>query len=483
MHRLTSFKKAINVLPLGIAVLGFLLTYIAYAPGVMTPDAMYQFYQAQTGHFTDIHPPIMAWIWSKTNIIIPGTEGFFLLLATLYWIGFLLLIRNIMKRSLVRAIIASILPFSPIFFSFSGTIWKDVLVFGCLLVATGMVLGHPAEASKRFPVLPSLVVLALWLLACLARWNSFPGVVPLVVLAFWPQPPMRAPLRRTFYRLVLCLPVVLLTWAASGELLQVTVVHAKRTGFANMLPLWDLVGMSHRLDRNLLPGHWSKQQSYKIIHSCYDPRDDNNLGMPSPCFYIHQDLVNNGYWNLTTLFPLWADTIVKHPLAYFEMRLGYVHTLFWPNAIFMFDADNRRNTFNDHSGLLFETEKQLMEFLKTAPALQYLFTVGFWMLVTALLTPIFAVGLARGRQDHYASFLLSLSGGATLWPLVVIGPDGQFRFAYWAIVAVCIALLIAGGREMANPVFSTSSVSTNCIEGESNAKDQRQTATSAGSYL
>ena len=31
---------------------------------------------------------------------------------------------------------------------------------------------------------------------------------------------------------------------------------------------------------------------------------------------------------------------------------------------------------------------------------------------------------------------------------MIIGPDGQFRFAYWAIAALCIALLIAR-RDMA----------------------------------
>lgn len=444
-------RKSIDILfPSGIAVLGLLVTYIAYAPGVMTPDAIGQFHQAQTGHFNDIHPPIMAWLWSKTNTVIPGPEGFFLILVTLYWLGFFFLIRNLLKRSLVRAMIAGILPFTPIFFSFAGTIWKDVLVFGCLLVATGIVFGRSPQTRTRLPVFPTLVVVALWLLACLARWNSFPAVVPLVVLAIWPRSPKRSPLRTTFYRLVLCLPLVLLVWGASGELLQVTVIHAERTGFANMLPLWDLMGMSHRLGRNLLPGPWSKQQSEQITQSCYNSGNDNNLGGGGQCYYIHQDLVKNGYWKITTLFPLWANEILRHPETYLEIRLDYVHTLFWPNAIFMFDADDHCNVFNRQTSLLFETEKSIMQFLKTAPVIHYLFTVGFWMVTTAILTAFFAVCTGLGKRDYYESMLLCLSGGATLWPLVIIGPDGQLRFAYWAIGATCVALLIAG-RETTEP--------------------------------
>ena len=182
----------------------------------------------QTGHFIDVHPPIMAWLWSKTNTVIPGPEGFFLILIVLYWAGFFLIIRNLLKINIARAIIASALPFSPIFFNFAGTIWKDVLVFGCFLVATGIILARPSSGTAQFPPVPSLIVLILFLLGSLARWNSILGVVPLLVLALWPQPPARAPLRHTVYRLVLCSPIVLLVWATSGKLLDVTVIHAEK---------------------------------------------------------------------------------------------------------------------------------------------------------------------------------------------------------------------------------------------------------------
>jgi len=50
---------------------------------------------------------------------------------------------------------------------------------------------------------------------------------------------------------------------------------------------------------------------------------------------------------------------------------------------------------------------------------------------------------ARAVLELNSSLLLSLSAGVSLWPLVIIGPDGQLRYAYWSIAAICIALLIA----------------------------------------
>jgi hypothetical protein len=254
---------------------------------------------------------------------------------------------------------------------------------------------------------------------------------------------VRAPLRRTFYRLALCSPIVLVIWATSGKLLDVTVIHAEQTGFANIWPLWDLIGMSHGLGENLLPGTWSEQESEAIIQRCFDPSNANDLSNPrSPCFFIRNDLTKNGYWKTPVLFPLWAKAVLSHPAAYLHFRLNYVHTLFWPNEIFVFDADDGA-AFSHHTGLLYQAEKRMLRFCRTAPVLHFPFTVGFWMIVAAILTAGFGIAVMRGKAGCYPGFMLSLSGGANLWPFAIIGVDGQLRFAYWTIAASCVALLIA----------------------------------------
>lgn len=109
----------------------------------------------------------------------------------------------------------------------------------------------------------------------------------------------------------------------------------------------------------------------------------------------------------------------------------------------MFDADDGANAFNHHPGFLFQTEKRLLWFCRTAPILQLLFTLAFWAAAALISIVAFAIAVMRGGVGCYPSPLLSLSAGANLWPLVIIGPDGQLRFAYWPIAALSIALLIA----------------------------------------
>ena len=182
------------------AVVGFglLLTYFTYAPGLMPPDAQDQLRQAETGDFVDWHPPIMAWLWSQTNQVLPGPQGFFIVLLLLYWGGFFLIIRYASRLSIGRQLIASILPFLPILFNFAGTIWKDVLVFGCFLVALGIAL--LPKSRVRPSIVSVTLAFLLLLIGSLARYNSVLAAVPIVVLLIWPQPPALRPLATVAYQ-------------------------------------------------------------------------------------------------------------------------------------------------------------------------------------------------------------------------------------------------------------------------------------------
>src|ERR1700730_10584865 len=75
-----------------IVTMSFGAYFIHHAcfPGLLDADASNQFHQALAFHFDDWHPPIMAFVWSYTNMIVPGPEGFFLLEILLYWLTFLL---------------------------------------------------------------------------------------------------------------------------------------------------------------------------------------------------------------------------------------------------------------------------------------------------------------------------------------------------------------------------------------------------------
>jgi hypothetical protein len=427
-----------------VTVAGFLLTYLTYSPGLMPLDAQDQLRQAQTGHYVDWHPPIMAWLWSQTNRIVPGPEGFFLILIGLYWGGFFLLIRFASRLSVKRQLLASILPFLPFFFNFAGTIWKDVLVFGCYLIALGIVLLRPL--TLRATSLRVLLVAFLLLVGALARFNSVLAAVPIVVLLFWPRPTVVRPLASVVRRLVICMPCVLLIWGISLYLVNGKIIHAEKAGIENAPLVWDLVGISQSVDSNLLPGRWSAEEAQKITNDCYTPEAWNDLYLGS-CRFVQQNLVQDHNWRLNVLLPLWLKAIADHPTAYLHVRLKFLRTLFWPNNIFVFDAAESHELYGFSGNPMFDLMKVIMTFCKSAPIIHFIFTLGFWLFVSASMCLVFSVAVARGIESCYQSLLLSLSAAAYIWPLLVIGIAGDLRYAFWSIAASCLALVIAGGHE------------------------------------
>jgi hypothetical protein len=154
-----------------VALAGFVLTFCAFYPGLMSPDSSHQFSQAQRFKFADGHPVVMALIWAGTLLFARGPGGFFLLLLLLYWGGFFLVSRYFVERSRPGLWAAAAVPFLPFVINFSGTLWKDALVFDCFLVAFAIVL-HYFDRQRRVPAVPFALVL---LLVTSDRW---PATIP-----------------------------------------------------------------------------------------------------------------------------------------------------------------------------------------------------------------------------------------------------------------------------------------------------------------
>jgi hypothetical protein len=418
---------------------GGMLTYITYFPGLMSTDSVDQLRQAETGIFVDWHPPMMAWLWSITNHFISGPQGFFLFLITLYWLAFGLLLVYFSRSTLPRYLIALLLPFSPILINFVGTIWKDVLVFVCFLTAFGLILLWRPRYKHNYVV--AVIICLLLLIGTLARYNSVLAAIPLLVLWIWPEPATSRPLIAAGGRLAICAVIVSVTWAASGKLLDLFVFHSQHASIENSLFLWDLVGMSQRIGQNLVPGNWSEAQSTEIVYDCGNNHMSIDTVMFNECRFVPDALHQSGQWQ-AGLFPTWGRAVVDHPEAYLYVRLAYARTLFWPTVMFMFGSRPEAYELGFHENGLFIMLKNIFYFCKYTPVIHLVFTVMFWMLSSAILLCISLRCLWKDRPEYYRNFLLFLSAAVYVWPLLVVGTGGDFRFAYWSVAATCISLLL-----------------------------------------
>src|SRR5271166_1556552 len=416
--------KVKRVFYIFIVIVGVLFTHHAYFPGLMTADTSDQLHEAQTFHFVDWHPPIMALIWSLTDKVVPGPEGFFLLQIALYWGGFLLIGLAIINElntsvaSYLKYVILCLLPFSPFLLNVCGTIWKDVLVFGCFGVALGLILLRP-EGSTIWSW-RSAVIWGLLVMGSLARHNSIVAAVPLLVLHLWPQAPDRRLLLTVLGRGLVAAALTVTTVSGVDKALDTLVLHSTKRHIENSIFLFDLVGISHRINQNLIPGPWSDDETNQILTACYTPMHWDSVSPWGNCHFVFDRLWDSGAWQ-KGLLPLWERAVVKNPKEYLAHRLDYMHTLLWPQTTFI-EPNRTSLEFGFAENTIFRFIRSAVIFSTTHFPLYIVLTAAFWIgMSVALSVILFILYLAR-PSAYYRAQLVALSAAFYAVPLAVVGP-------------------------------------------------------------
>lgn len=432
-----------------VIMFGALLTHYAYFPGLMANDSSTQFHQAQTFQFDDWHPPILPLIWSLTHKIVPGPEGFFLLLLILYWGGFFLVGLAVIDElgtrltDYIKYVLLCILPFSPFLLNISGTIWKDVLVFGCFVVALGLILLQPT--GSRILSWRSAMIWGLLVIGSLARHNSFVAAVPLLVLHLWPQAPERRLLRVVLGRGLIATALTVAAVFGVDKALDTFVVHSAKKHMENEIFLFDLVGISHRINQNLVPGLWSDDETKQILTTCYAPMHWDPLSPWGECHFVFDRLWDSGTWQ-KGLLPRWARAVVSYPREYLAHRLDYTRTLLWPQTTFTLEPNRESFEFGFAQNGVFKFIASVIIFIGVHFPIYVLVTDAFWIALSFASSVTMFILYLKRPHAYYRGLLVALSAAFYAVPLAVVGPGGDYRYVYWAAGATCIAALLAPQR-------------------------------------
>src|ERR1051325_2140122 len=86
-----------------VCAAGFVLTVVAFYPGVMSPDSFDQWEQGRAWAFNDVHPPVMSALWGLMDRVWAGPAGMLLLHNALFWGAAALFWRLVRERSRVAA--------------------------------------------------------------------------------------------------------------------------------------------------------------------------------------------------------------------------------------------------------------------------------------------------------------------------------------------------------------------------------------------
>jgi len=421
-----------TLLIMAMIAAGYALTVAAFYPGYMTNDATYVYQFMREWRFGDWQSPLMSMLWWVVDPIAPGPGSMFLLVTTLYWLGFAVIALTVARISTAFGLIVPVLALFPPAFMLLVMIWRDVLFTAVWLVAAAIVYASAARgAAWRRAIAP--LAMAMVGFGVLLRPTAIVAAPLLAVYAIWP---LRFDWKRAA---ILFVPALALGYTLLHVVYYV-VLDVKREHPLHSVFVFDLGGITHFTGENQFPVAWSAQETELLTRTCYNPDRWDTYWTMEPCRFAMQRLErpDDEIFGTPRLAQAWRQAVLAHPLAYLRHRLTFFGTfLASPNAMTLelYHAHDRTRTpLADNR--LFQAVVALHDALKPT----ILFRPAFWLALAAMIGAL----AWPARATPSGAFVIGTTASATVYVLTFLpfGVAADFRYAYWCVLATLVATVV-----------------------------------------
>lgn len=414
---------ALRLLPgMLLATSGFAACWAAFYPGFMSYDSLVQYAMSRSFEFDDWYPPLMSWVWGWLNPLFPGPSGMLALQLGLLWAG--LFAWWSAWREHRGAWLLLLIGVAPWVLNFAGVLWKDVLMAAVLLLAAALAL------APRSPVRLA-AALALVFFAVNLRYNAVFAAAPVLwslVRAWLPSRGRIATGAGTLVLLATCL--------AGGSLISYQLLGAKRSLPANYMMLDDLVHLSLREGRSLVPGVDMRQ-----VQDCA-ARELGQTQLVGKFFCLRATPAGQAAAQSPYLRAAWQAEVLHRPWDWLRFRLAaFAYLMRSPqqDPFYIWHPGVDENT----QGIQLRPNAAMTGIQHwvqaTAGALPVLFKPYGWLALD--LAGLVLLALAAGRAVQAARVLLASSALYILGYLPVT-PMADFRYVYWSVLATSIAVML-----------------------------------------
>ena len=432
------------LLPL-LAILGFGLELRAFWPGLMSTDSFEQYVQATLHRYNDHHPPIMAWVWSLTDRVIPGPAGMLILHLSLLWIGLWSVAEGARKRRFRYTWLILPIGVMPWIANIAGVIWKDVGMACALLAAGGLLYDvENSDGRLRFLVITTAFVLIAY--ATMVRANGFFAALPLAAYAVATARP-----RASFARAAGIGAAFVALVLGGQQLLERKVLDASPRHLSQLVMLFDLAGIACRGGGIDIPIAFRKP-GYDAAALCpaYDPDQVDSLFFfpKSPLqMSLDEDAVQK-------LRGEWLAAATQHPTLYLAHRMQSFAGLLGLHRVSEDDRYLRQPYMQPNPwGFAFtpNTLSSALDASVDALADSGLFSGALWIAVAAVLLVV----IARRRLQARLEAVLLVSGLMNALPYLFLSLAPNYRFLYWTVLSTSVALVLMLLRAIAPELHRT----------------------------
>ena len=436
-----AFKHAIGY---ALCLTGFVLTLVAFSPGLMSADSIDQWHQGQAWSFTDVHPPMMSALWGIFDRVWPGPFLMLLFHNLLFWGGAAFFWHLTKDKSFVAALGFACLGFMPQIWAFLTTIWKDIGLGASLLLAAALL--YAADQKKSRAAL--FCSLPLMFYASGARLNAATATLP---LALWSGliacrlfPNLRVRLHARVQRI---LPVMLGLVYLFALLIAVNLTTKALTDGQTLFPyqqilLHDLAAISKATGQAQFPSYLAEAQGFSVEHvaETYKPCTVNSLIYGKRAALK----ITTNAEEVATLRAKWRAVVFADPATYLRQRAALFACLTGFNTedvyISFFPATGMNNPRPIKSPMNALTRLLTDYFFWFNRSV--LFRGFFWLLLSAGL--IYLSLRLRLDKELEPAFVLASSGLLYGLGYFFYAPSSEFRYLWWTALAASVATVLFG---------------------------------------
>ena len=425
-------ENGATVVIAALALAGFGLELLAFWPGLMSTDSFEQYVQAALHRYSDHHPPIMAWVWSLTDRVIPGPGGMLILHLVLLWGGLWAVAAGAHRRGFRHAWLILPIGVLPWVANIAGVIWKDVGMACALLGAGGLLyLAEDREGWLRVAAIATAVVLIGY--ATMVRANGFLAALPLPCYAAAIAFP-----RLTVMRAAAAGAILVALLFGGQQVMERKVLDASPRHLSQLVMLFDLSGITCHGAKIDIPDAY-RRPGYDRASLCraYDPDQVDRLFF-FPQSPLHMSPDDDAFANLRME---WISATTQHPKLYLAHRMDSFAGLLGLHRVSRDDRYLRQPYMQSNPwGFAFRPNafSSALEAAVDALADTGLFSGALWMAIAMLLLGLIAWRRLRARFET----VLLASALMNALPYFFVSLAANYRFLYWTVLATSVASVL-----------------------------------------
>jgi hypothetical protein len=408
---------------------GGLVLFLIYAgPGFVGWDTRAALVDARRHHFSDGHPPAIAWIVRISEWFISGPAGVLLIQAVTILLGLYLVLKSRMTERWAAVVATCIFLFPPVS-GVTALIGKDGLMAGFLLLGIGFLL------QRRMR--PALIFLVL---ASLTRWNALAATfAPMLLLSRWGEV---TGVRRYALATAAWLGVTIAAFGINAALTDEheniwywSSAYQDIGGTLQYMPDLDDATLSQMLDGTPLV---VKDHLHAAFRARYNPAHYFQLMRGATRIF---EIPTNDTQR-AAVAAAWKRIVLGHPRAYLKYRIDNARLLLqldrpekFSNVYVWFTVIGAPETIAElkHDAAPSKAQRWLIP-ASMAISLTPVYFIFLYALLCLLLLPFTL------RNTLAASILLSAIGYEAAWFFLAQTTD--YRYSQWMIICSLLALAL-----------------------------------------